>query len=158
MENTHGEVLFLVKLQLNCTNSIKSHKASNITLTGLYALGKLTLNGISESSFVDHPFNMCGKFLDPFRSRHSQMFFKVGVLKNLAIFKGKHLFLSRFLIKLQTLLKRDSNTNRCFPVNVAKFLRRPFITEHLWWLLLSFVCDHVLFEKNGTFHRNKAPL
>ena len=24
---------------------------------------------------------------------------------------------------------------RCFPVNFAKFLRTPFLTEHLWWLL-----------------------
>ena len=25
---------------------------------------------------------------------------------------------------------------RCFPVNFVKFLRTPFLTEHLWWLLL----------------------
>ena len=25
----------------------------------------------------------------------------------------------------------------CFPVNIAKFLRTPFFTEHLWWLLLD---------------------
>ena len=29
--------------------------------------------------------------------------------------------------------------NRCFPVNFVKFLRTPFLTEHLWWLLLIFV-------------------
>ena len=28
--------------------------------------------------------------------------------------------------------------HRCFPVNFAKFLRTPFFTEHLWWLLLYF--------------------
>ena len=32
-----------------------------------------------------------------------------------------------FLIKL----------HRCFPANFAKFLRTPFLTEHLRWLLLS---------------------
>ena len=26
---------------------------------------------------------------------------------------------------------------RCFPVNIAKFLRTPFLTGHLWWLLLK---------------------
>ena len=26
--------------------------------------------------------------------------------------------------------------HRCFPVNFAKFLRIPFLIEHLWWLLL----------------------
>ena len=45
-----------------------------------------------------------------------------------------------FLIKLQappaTLLKKRL-WHRCFPVNFAKFLRPPFFTEHLWWLLLE---------------------
>ena len=49
------------------------------------------------------------------RSSRSQMFFKTDVLKNFAIFKGKHLCRSLFLIKLQTcrsatLFKSDSNT------------------------------------------------
>ena len=44
-----------------------------------------------------------------------QMFFKLGVLKNFAIFTRKHSYRSLLLIKLQafkpaTLLKRDSNT------------------------------------------------
>ena len=34
-----------------------------------------------------------------------------------------------------TLLKKRL-WHRCFPVNFAKFLRTPFPTEHLWWLLL----------------------
>ena len=28
----------------------------------------------------------------------------------------------------------------CFPMNFAKFLRTPFFTEHLWWLLLKICC------------------
>ena len=40
-----------------------------------------------------------------------------------------------FLIKLQDLKK--SLWHRCFHVNVAKFLRTPFLTEHLRWLLLK---------------------
>ena len=32
-----------------------------------------------------------------------------------------------------TLLKRNF-CHRCFPVNFAKFLRTPFLTEHLQWL------------------------
>ena len=47
-----------------------------------------------------------------------------------------------FLIKLQawpaTLLKKRL-WHRCFPVNFAKFLRTPFFTEHLWWLLLNMI-------------------
>ena len=36
-----------------------------------------------------------------FRSSHSQMFFKTSVLKNFAMFTGKHLFRSLLLIKFQ---------------------------------------------------------
>ena len=46
------------------------------------------------------------------------MFFKIGVIKNLATFLGKHLSWSLFLIKLQ--LQR-----RCFPVNIAKCIGIP---------------------------------
>ena len=50
-----------------------------------------------------------------YRSNHSKIFFKIGVLKNFAKFTRKHLWWRFFLIKLQTwrpatLLKRDSNT------------------------------------------------
>ena len=50
-----------------------------------------------------------------YRSSRSQNFFKIGVLKNFALFARKHLCWSLFLIKLQffkhaTLLKRGSNT------------------------------------------------
>ena len=36
---------------------------------------------------------------------------------------------------LTTLLKKRL-WHRCFPVNFAKFLRTPFLTEQLRWLLL----------------------
>ena len=29
--------------------------------------------------------------------------------------------------------------HRCFPVNIAKFLRTAFFIEHLWWLFLNFL-------------------
>ena len=48
------------------------------------------------------------------------MFCEKGVLKNFANFKGKHLCLPDEI-----------------PANFAKFLRTPFIIEHLWWLLVS---------------------
>ena len=52
------------------------------------------------------------------RSSRSQMFFKIGVLKKFAMFTGKHLCWSLFLIKLQAF--------RCFSVNIAKLLRAVF--------------------------------
>ena len=35
------------------------------------------------------------------RSSHLQMFFKISVFKNFAIFTARHMYLSLFLIKLQ---------------------------------------------------------
>ena len=64
---------------------------------------------------------------------------KKGFLSSSTKFTGKHLYQGVFFNKiaglsLQLYEKRDSDT--CFPVNFAKFLRTPFLTEHLWWLLL----------------------
>ena len=39
-------------------------------------------------------------------------------------------------LKSATLLKKRL-WHRCFPVNFAKFLRKSFLTEHLWWLILK---------------------
>ena len=39
-----------------------------------------------------------------------------------------------------TLLKKRL-WSRCFPVSFVKFLRTPFLTEHLWWLLLKIPID-----------------
>ena len=59
-----------------------------------------------------------------FRSSHSQMFFKIDVLKNFANFTGKHLCWSLFSIQLQalrpaSLLKRDFNM---FDSNVMTYM------------------------------------
>ena len=55
-----------------------------------------------------------------FRSSRSQIFFKIGALKNF----GKQLCWSLFLIKLQAkvfnLIKKKFQ-HKCFPVNIAKF-------------------------------------
>ena len=60
-----------------------------------------------------------------------QMFFKTGVLKNFAIFTGKHHWWSLFLIKLQdwrsafSLIK--TLQHRCNPTNIAKFVKMDFL-------------------------------
>ena len=88
-----------------------------------------------------------------FRSSRSLMFFKIGAkkfnrfkiglkLQNIAIFIGKHLCWSLFLIRLQAF--QDCNfikmrlQHRCFPVNIAKFLRTTFFIKHVKWLQLIF--------------------
>ena len=45
------------------------------------------------------------------------------------------LFFNKVAGRPATLLKMIL-WHTCFPVNFAKFLRRPFLTEHLRWLLL----------------------
>ena len=64
------------------------------------------------------------------------MFRKKGVLKNLANFTGKHLCWSLFLTKFLTNFIKKTLQHSCFPVKFAKFLRAPFSTEHIRWLLL----------------------
>ena len=68
------------------------------------------------------------------RSSRSQMFFKISVLKNFAVFTGKHQLWSLFLIKLQTWRSAKRLQHRCFPVNIAKFLRTPPVAASVkWW-------------------------
>ena len=40
--------------------------------------------------------------------------------------------------------------HRCFPVNFAKFLRAPFLIEHLQWLLLKDQCHEKYCIKTAT--------
>ena len=81
------------------------------------------------------------------RSSHQRCSMKKGGLRNFTKFTGKHLCQSLFFNKVAglrpaTLFKRP--WHRCFPVNFAKFLRTPVLTEHLRWLLLykKFLCNH----------------
>ena len=60
------------------------------------------------------------------------MFFKLGVPKNFANFTEKHLCQSLLLINFV----RNRPQRRCFLVKFAKFLRTPFLVEHLRLLLL----------------------
>ena len=65
------------------------------------------------------------------KSSRPQMFYKIGVLKNFAIFSEKH------HRKTPLLLKRDSNTGVF--LRILQFLRTHFSTEHLRWLLLPVI-------------------
>ena len=68
------------------------------------------------------------------------MFFKIGVLKNFTNFTGKHL-LKRF-------------QHRCFPVKFTKFLRTPFFTEQLRWLVVHFITYERLIVGKNHFLEN----
>ena len=70
------------------------------------------------------------------RSSRSQIFFTTGVLKNFAVFTGKHQRWSHFFIKLQTWRSAKRLQYRCFPVNIEKNFKNTFFAEHLRWLRL----------------------
>ena len=74
-------------------------------------------------------------FLCIYRSSRPEVFCKKGVLRNFAKITEKHLCQSLFFNKVAGLRL----WYRCFPVNFAKFLRTPFLTEHLRWMLLYLV-------------------
>ena len=68
-------------------------------------------------------------------------------IKNFTKFTGKHLCQSLFFNKVAGLrtgtLLKERLWHSCFPVNFAKFVRTPFLTEHLRWLLLYLVYTYV---------------
>ena len=93
--------------------------------------GKLVLTenfGLSKPGFfhvdlIDRSLNINGK------SNHKRCSIKKAVLKIFAIFTGKHLRRSLFLTKKISILnfieKRVQHS--CFPVNIAKFVRKPIL-------------------------------
>ena len=81
------------------------------------------------------------------RSSSLQMFFKLGVLKNLAKFTGKPQCCTIFLIMFQAfkhaiLLKGDSS--QAFFCKFCQTFKNTFLTEHLWWLLLCLLPGYSL--------------
>ena len=75
-----------------------------------------------------------GLFFKFSRSSCLQIFLKIGILKSFANFTGKHLCWSLFLKNLQAeglQFHKKRLQRRYFPVKFAKFLRTPFLTEHL---------------------------
>ena len=74
------------------------------------------------------------------KSRRSRMFFKLIILKNFAIFTGKHLCKSQFFIKLQTWKIKKRLQHRCFPVSIVKILYRThLVAATVWnWTILFF--------------------
>ena len=55
-------------------------------------------------------------------------------------------------LRSATLFKKKLG-HSCFPVNFEKFVRTPFLREHLWWPLLNpqTICVQFLTFKRKTF-------
>ena len=89
--------------------------------------------------------------ISQYKSSRSQVFFKILVLKNFAIFTGKPLHWS---LRPATLIKKRL-WHRYFPANFAKFLKTPFSLNTSGQLLLyktygccrifRFTLNHELF-------------
>ena len=89
--------------------------------------------------FLEKSVSSTGKF----RISRREALCKKVVLKNIAKFTGKHLWLSLFFNKVSslrsvTLLKKKLQ-HMLFPVRFAKFLRTLFFIEHLWWWVLKTI-------------------
>ena len=70
--------------------------------------------------------------------------------RNFPQFTGRHLCQGHFYHKVaglrpETLFKKRL-WNSCFPVNFSKFLRTPFLTQHLLWFLLFFCQGNVFWK------------
>ena len=89
------------------------------------------------------------------RSSPLQMFIKTGVLKSFAIFTGKHKSWCHFLMKLQASRSANRLQHRCFPMNIAKFLRIPFLqntTGGCFCKMMKFYKNIYLFSHRVKSH------
>ena len=123
--------IFLINWFLNC---------SSRCFKGLFFLAGDVFFNFSFSQFRKILIQSMKYFLAVFdyskilmdRSSRSEVYYKKSVLRNFAKFKWKHLRQRLFFNKVASLKRL---WHRCFPVKFEKFLRTPFLTEHLWWLL-----------------------
>ena len=77
---------------------------------------------------------------DIIRSSRSQMLFKIGILKNFAIFTGKHLCWSFFLIKLQAFRPEKETPTQVFSCEYCEIFKNTFFyrTPPVAAFLLSY--------------------
>ena len=83
----------------------------------------------------------------------SETFFKIGDIVNFLIFTRKYLGWGLFSVKLQdwwpeNLFKKRPQ-QRCFPVNITKWLRKAFFIGHIRWLLLKIVEEFLRISNRG---------
>ena len=73
------------------------------------------------------------------------MFFKIDGLQNFSNFTTKHLCWSLFFNKVAdqkaSNFFENSLQHKCLSVKFAKFLRTPFLIEHLCWLPLPTITN-----------------
>ena len=125
---------------ISCTltvNCMSEHKICKILWFCIQIIEKIAKQWCGGEKSCIH-CNHC-----KFRSSRPEVFRQTGILKNLSKFTEKHLCQSLFFNKVAGLmpatLSKMRFLHRCFPVNFVKFIRTPFFTEHLQWLLQTKV-------------------
>ena len=121
----------------------KKRQVNWIEQVELYRIRFTNVVIFNNKSFKLFNFDCCNFSSTTYRSNHWRWSVAKGVLRNFARFTGKHLC----SLRPATLLKKRP-WHRCFSVNFAKFQRKPFVTEHLRWLLLNILFLS-LFEKTA---------
>ena len=106
------------------------HPFDQIRLLHLKKYLLCTLLILKRMQFAKQRRKRC--WIRKIRSSCSQMLLNIGVLENFANFTGKYLCWSLFFNKVA-----DLQSCWYFPVKFAKFLRTPFLREHLQWMLLK---------------------
>ena len=91
------------------------------------------------------------------------VFYKKFVRKTFAIFTGKHICWSLFSIKLQANFIKKRLQHRCFPMNIAKSLRTPFLKNILQTALLRvnlliYFKPVVFFFNHGLIQKEKVDI
>ena len=124
------------------TTAVLQIRASQWSVTA--NLWPLTVHIYHVMIIVAGVFSKKSFFTIILRSSGMQVFFKTGVIRNFAIFTGKHSCCSLFLIKLQVLWSAtlfQPHSERDFSTGVLLWKLQNFyehlLIEHLLWLLLS---------------------
>ena len=116
------------------------NKLSPFVSQDLHFWFTFTISFWEDILHIEKCFCIRGVFRTILKNSWLLMFFKISVLKNLAIFTEKTSVLESVFneiagVVLATFLKRDSNAG-VYLVSIVKFLRKAFLIEHLRWLLL----------------------
>ena len=119
----HLKVTKVNALILFSIHYFKSFLISFLSFCFYYTIAKFIIEGDVFSCF-------------DFRSSRPEVFCKKAILRNFAKFTGENLCQGLFFNKVAgsrpAALFKKRLWHRCFPVNLAKFLTKPFLTEHLW--------------------------
>ena len=134
-KNAYNRKLYTKKYLQPKTLYQKIHTIGNFIPKNTYNRKLYTKKYLQSETLYQKDIRQCRIH----RSSNRRYSVKKGVLRNFKKFTGKQLYQRLFFNKVagrsETLLRKRL-WDKCFPVNFAKFLKAPFLTKHLWWLLL----------------------